>query len=629
MSEVPLVSLERVQRYEQIPWNQRVSQHTIPELLETAAERYGERVAIDLLLTGERGETPVSTTYRELHDSVMRAHQLLRDLGFGRGCVLSLLLPVLPEAQVLAFAAQCSGIANPLNPHLEAEHLAGIINTTGACTLAACAPELDPESWPRVQSLLRQCPGIRHLLLIGPPGVPLDLGRYTGIPDGVSLHDYHARLAQTPALPLAQLPQADDIAAYFHTGGTTGRPKIAQLSQGNFAFVAQVLEPVTGLPSGHILLNGLPLFHIYGAMVAGLGSFVHGNRVVHLTPSGFRTPAVVHNFWHLVDAHRANSVPLVPTLFGLLMDADCEGLDISCLWEMGSGAAPLAQGLKGRFEQRFQVRIVEGYGMTESCCLIARSAGSTAPDCPAPAGSVGVRLPYTRVRVASLAGGEVSPLAPGQVGNILIGGPNVFQGYLEEADNRCVWHRGASGERWFDTGDCGYLDTEGCLFITGRAKDLIIRGGHNIDPALIEEPLRGHRCVAEVVAVGMPDPHAGELPVVFVQRRADATASAEELLAFAAAHIHERAAVPKRVFFVEQMPLTAVGKIFKPELRRRALESSALEQLAQAGLRAQVRALLDSGCLRLDVEVEAESAAPVEQLLGQLPVPLAVVERQI
>jgi fatty-acyl-CoA synthase len=237
-------------------------------------------------------------------------------------------------------------------------------------------------------------------------------------------------------------------------------------------------------------------------------------------------------------------------------------------------------------------------------------------------------LPYTGVLVASLAGGELSTLGAGEVGNILISGPNVFGGYLQEADNRGVWYTDKSGQRWFDTGDCGTLDQESCLFITGRAKDLIIRGGHNIDPQIIEEPLRGHKAVAEVVAVGMPDARAGELPVVFVQLRAGVDANAEELLAFAALHIRERAAVPKQLFFVEQMPLTAVGKIFKPELRRRALESAVRELLNQSGLAAQAEAELDSGRLQLIVRTEMDTAAQLEALLGQLPVQLTITHAE-
>ncbi|WP_406828518.1 AMP-binding protein [Microbulbifer sp. ARAS458-1] len=629
MSELPLLSLEQVRRLEQTPCAERYPLSTIPALLRQACERYTDDTAIQLLLTGEPGETPISTSYRQLFDSTLRAHQLLKELGFGRDQVLSLLLPILPETQILTFAAQCGGIANPLNPMLDAEHLAAIINATGACMLAACAPQLDPEGWAKVQYLLRACPTIHSLLLIAPPDTPLDPNLASDLPERVQLVDYRVRAANAQAVPLAALPSAGDTAAYFHTGGTTGRPKIAKLTQANFAFVAQAMRDVTALPEGHTQLNGLPLFHIYGSMAAGLASVINGCRVVHLTPAGFRTPAVIQNFWQLVAEHRANIVPVVPTLFGLLLDANVDGLDLSCLWEMGSGAAPLPEGLKRRFEIRFDLRIAEGYGMTESCCLIARAQGSPVPiECAAPAGSVGLPIPYTKVCIANLTSGQLLPLRRDDVGNILISGPNVFAGYLEESDNKGVWFTDDDGCRWFDTGDCGYLDADGYLYITGRAKDLIIRGGHNIDPQLIEEPLREHRAVAEVVAVGMPDARAGELPVAFVQTCAGANVREEELLDFAAEHIRERAAVPKRIFIVTEMPLTAVGKIFKPELRRRALACAADELLRGAGIEAQPEALLASGSLKLSVRVGSESTAQVKNLLGQLPVALTLLNTE-
>ncbi|WP_250459214.1 AMP-binding protein [Microbulbifer litoralis] len=614
-----LFTLDDIRAFEQTPLLERFPRDSIPALLQAAAERFGDDIALDMLWTGECGEAPQSLSYRDLLERVLKARQLLLQNGFGDGRVLALLLPVIPEAYILGFAAQCGGILNPLNPLLEVEHLAGILNETGARALAVCAPTVSPELWSKVPALLEQCPALETLLVIGPPGRAVEAD---GIPAHVRVLDYRAAMAECDPLPLRKLPSSTDTAAYFHTGGTTGRPKVARLTQGNFAFVAQQIREITGLPR-HTLFNGLPLFHIYGNMVAGLASLVNGNRVVQLTPAGFRTPTVIANFWRLVAAHRANVVPLVPTLFGLLLDADADGLDLSSLWELGCGAAPLPPAMKRRVEDRFGIRVVEGYGMTESSCLIARAPGSPAPAAEiAPAGSTGLRLPYTGLQVASLAAGEISPLEDGQVGSILVRGPNLFAGYLREADNRGAWYTDRVGLRWFDTGDCGYLDAGGHLFITGRAKDLIIRGGHNIDPVSIEEPLRGHAAVAEVVAVGMPDARAGELPVVFVQPRAGQGVDEKTLLAFAESQIAERAAVPKRVFLLEQMPLTAVGKIFKPELRRLAALAVARDLLAAADIDADVSAALRAGSPLLRVKVDPDQAGEARRLLERLPLAL-------
>jgi fatty-acyl-CoA synthase len=185
-------------------------------------------------------------------------------------------------------------------------------------------------------------------------------------------------------------------------------------------------------------------------------------------------------------------------------------------------------------------------------------------------------------------------LSPGQVGTIALRGPNVFPGYVV---------RGASGEPqlradgklrdgWLDTGDLGSVDADGFIRLVGRAKDLIIRGGHNIDPATIEDALLAHPAVAAASAVGRPDAHAGEVPVAFVALAPGARASAEELLAWAAGHVPERAAAPRHVEIVDEIPLTAVGKPYKPELRRRAAERAARDALAGTAAPEQVRAEL-------------------------------------
>ncbi|MCK5680420.1 AMP-binding protein, partial [bacterium] len=155
-----------------------------------------------------------------------------------------------------------------------------------------------------------------------------------------------------------------------------------------------------------------------------------------------------------------------------------------------------------------------------------------------------------------------------EIGTLCINGPNVFPGYLDPSQNQKIWPK--SG--WLNTGDLARQDEDGYFWLTGRSKDLIIRGGHNIDPSLIEGPAQAMTEIELASAVGQPDAHAGEVPVVFVQPQKGIQVSAEEILAYLAEHIGERAAIPKEVFILEQMPLTAVGKIFKPKLRWLAIE---------------------------------------------------------
>jgi len=239
---------------------------------------------------------------------------------------------------------------------------------------------------------------------------------------------------------------------------------------------------------------------------------------------------------------------------------------------------------------------------------------------PVRLGSAGHAMPYSGTRVVKVDGEGrlLGDCAVNEIGVIAMAGPGVFSGYLSEAHNR-----GAFVEPgWVNSGDLGRLDEDGYLWITGRAKDLIIRGGHNIDPMAIEEVFFQHPAVALAAVVGEPDAYAGELPVAFVQRRPGTTADAAELLAFVRERTPERAAVPVQVYFVEAIPLTAVGKVFKPALRIDAAERAVRRLLADLGGEGGV------------IGVEAAAHAEHGQLLtvriaGVEPAERAALQREI
>jgi len=238
------------------------------------------------------------------------------------------------------------------------------------------------------------------------------------------------------------------------------------------------------------------------------------------------------------------------------------------------GAAPLPRQVALDFERLTGARIHEGYGLTESTCVSTVNL----PQGQRRLGTVGVRLPYQEIRLFTLgADGRPSgeAAAAGDIGVIGLRGPNVFPGYLRESDDRGSWIDGG----WFNTGDLGRWDAEGHLVLCGRAKDLIIRGGHNIDPQLVEDAIAAHPAVGMAAAVGQPDRHAGELPVAFVTLRAGMDATAEALLEHARATIPERAAVPLRIEILPTLPLTTVGKVSKPHLRMMALDRVLREAL--------------------------------------------------
>ena len=226
------------------------------------------------------------------------------------------------------------------------------------------------------------------------------------------------------------------------------------------------------------------------------------------------------------------------------------------------------------------MRILEGYGLTEGAC-----ASSLTPfDAPPRIGTIGLRFPYQDMRALILDADNayVRDAETDEIGVIAIRGPNVFVGYLDPTHNEGIWIE-RHGETWLNSGDLGRQDADGYFWLTGRRKELIIRGGHNIDPKLIEDALQSHPAVALVAAIGSPDAHAGELPVAYVQLKPGATVTEAELLAHAQRAIPEKAAMPKRVKIAPSLPTTAVGKLFKPALVEREIEETVRAEAERVG----------------------------------------------
>ena len=373
---------------------------------------------------------------------------------------------------------------------------------------------------------------------------------------------------------------------YFHTGGTTGRPKIAKLSHDNISFVVQVYAGFNAYHGKSAVLNALPLFHVFGVIAASLAMFFVGRTVVIMTPEGFRNPNTVKNWWYFVNKYQVCWFPTVPTIISVLLQQPDENIDLKCFEHAACGSAPLPLELKLSFQQRFNCNVTNGYGMTESSCVVAR----VLPGFDVAGVAVGNAIPYSRVIAAELIDNKISrTCAVNEPGIILVKGPNVFQGYLNEIDNDGAWVEGD----WFNTGDLGVINALGHIQLTGRAKDLIIRGGHNIDPQIIEDALLAHANVIQSVAIGQPDAHSGEIPVAYVVVKDKQHTTEAELLLHCQEHISERAAIPKRVEILDGFPLTAVGKVFKPILRNKATEFSVNALLKKNDITAQVKSEFD------------------------------------
>jgi fatty-acyl-CoA synthase len=220
------------------------------------------------------------------------------------------------------------------------------------------------------------------------------------------------------------------------------------------------------------------------------------------------------------------------------------------------------------------------------------------------------------------AGRYVRDCASEEAGLLVISGPNVFAGYVQTEQNTGLWLELGDGKRWLNTGDIGCCHADGYFRLTGRKKDLIIRGGHNIDPASIEEPLHRHPAVQIAAAVGRPDAHAGELPIAYVQLKPGATATEHDLAEFVRHAIAERAAVPKQIRIVEAMPLTGVGKIFKPELKRRETADALRSALVEAGIDGASVSVNEGNAQGISIRVELPDPALEAQatsVLGRFP----------
>ncbi|OGB03656.1 MAG: acyl-CoA synthetase [Burkholderiales bacterium RIFCSPHIGHO2_12_FULL_69_20] len=558
----------------QAPWDQRVAAQSTYQALQLGAAINPDAPALHFLPDADPDAPPLTWTHAEFFGQVTQAANLFHRLGVGAGDVVSLLLPLLPQAFVALYGAQAVGVANPVNPMLSAAQLAEILHAAGTQVLVTTGPTEGSDLWEKVQTIRGLLPELRTVLVVG--GAP-----ETG-PDEAELDDFDDLLARQPATHLVsgRLPLATDIAGYFHTGGTTGTPKLVRHQHRNQVYQAWGLRIMGLAEPGRAVLFGLPLFHVGGALTQGLAILANGGRIVVLSAAGWRNPHAVRNVWRLVQRYRPTLFGGVPTVIGAALQVPVGAVDINSLRRVSAGGSAIPVAVILGYEDGLQLPVLEVYGMTETASVHTM----VYPDMPRQAGSVGRPLPYSRTRVVRIdaEGRFAGDCAPDEIGVVAMAGPGCFDGYRSAQHNR-----GAFVEPgWVNSGDLGRLDADGLLWITGRAKDLIIRGGHNIDPAPLEEVLYRHPAVSLAALVGQPDAYAGELPVAYVQAKPGQTVTPAELIAWLREHTPERAAVPVALHLIETMPLTAVGKIFKPALRLDAMRRVA-EQLLQTALAGQ------------------------------------------
>jgi fatty-acyl-CoA synthase len=567
-SDMPLLrSAEEVRAFEATPYAERMAAQSTYEALQLGAARDPAAPAIQFLAKADAEQDPVVISHAQFIARVTQAANLFNELGVGPGDVVSFLLPLLPQSFYGLFGAQAAGIANPVNPLLSPAQIAEILRAARTKVLVALGSLPGSDIWDKVQQIRDQLPQIKAILVVHGAG-----------DEASAVINFDEAIARQPAdrLVSGRRMTASDVAGYFHTGGTTGTPKLVRHSHGNQVYQAWALPLTMPLRAGGNLLFGLPLFHVGGALTQALANLATGGSLVVLTPAGWRDPGAVRNVWKLVERYKPAVFGGVPTVLSAALAVPVGDADLSSVRVASGGGSAIPVAVGKAYAELLKAPVLEVYGMTETASVHCMSYFGR----PLRLGSVGHPLPYSRVRIVKLDGDGrwLGDCAANEIGVVAMAGPGVFSGYLSEQHNRAAFVE--SG--WVNSGDLGRLDEDGYLWITGRAKDLIIRGGHNIDPQAIEEVFYQHPAVALAAVVGQPDAYAGELPVAYVQLKPGAAVESGELLDFVRQRTPERAAVPVRLSFIDAMPVTGVGKIFKPTLRLDAARQMVEVLLADA-----------------------------------------------
>ncbi|WP_300648537.1 AMP-binding protein [Hydrogenophaga sp.] len=554
-------SLADIEALERAPLAHAAPHRTPYELIRATAERFPDREAFTFLPDASLDTAPQRVTFRELLAHIHRAANAFRALGVHAADTVAMLVPNTPEAHAVLWGAQLAGRVCPINFLLQPDHIAALLQASGAQVLVALGPNAELAVWPTALAV--------QALHTTTTLVPITVNE--AVPGTPSLQDLMA--AQPDRLTFEPDLNPDRVVALFHTGGTTGAPKLAQHTAGNEAHTAWFAHAFYDMDETAVEVNGFPLFHVAGAFVYGLALLAIGARQVLPTLSGMRNTGFVKAYWRFCERERVTHLACVPTVLASLLGVPVNA-NIAGVRAAFTGGSPLPAELAQRFESATGIPVRNILGMTE-CAGLVSIEPLLGPRTP---GSAGLRLPYTEVHAVPWRDGQArldERCAAGETGVLVLRGPHMSPGYLDAKRNAGLFEHG-----WIVTGDLGHLDDAGRIHITGRAKDVIIRGSHNIDPGLVEDAFMAHPAVLQCAVVAEPDAYAGEVPVAFVVLRAGVGLDADALLREVAPQVYERPAVPKRVVVVDALPLTAIGKVFKPTLRLRAIEIR-LTEIAQ------------------------------------------------
>jgi long-chain acyl-CoA synthetase len=499
--------------------------------LQVLAERAAERVGEGSRLLFEGG----SWSGAQLAERARRVSGGLRRAGLAPGDRVVVCMANGPEVGVAYQALWRAGaVPTPVIFLLSEVELRHVLTDSGAALVVTT-----PEFLPKVGVAARGVASVRRVVVVGE--VPPEAG------------------AELPLLSFAELEAAEegplepadpaDLAALLYTGGTTGRSKGVLLSHDALSAAAWAAVATTHREGVTRSLVPLPLSHVYGLLLSVMG--LHQPDPTTTVLMRWFDPA---GWLDLAERERVQVAAVVPSMLQFLLAQPLEERDLSALWRISSGGAPLPREVADAVTRRLpSVEVVEGYGCTETAAIIATPVGRNRP------GSVGLPAPGVEVRIERPDGTEARP---GEDGEVCVRGPVLMSGYWQAPEVTEHVLRGG----WLHTGDVGRLDDDGYLYVVDRLKDLIIRGGFNVYPRDVEDVMLSHPAVAACAVVGRPDPTYGEEVVAYVTLRPGATAGPEDLVAHGRAHL-AATKYPREVHVVDTIPLTSVGKLDRKALR--------------------------------------------------------------
>ncbi|MBW2182141.1 MAG: long-chain fatty acid--CoA ligase [Deltaproteobacteria bacterium] len=524
---------------------------TMPEALERTVKNFPDNISH--IMMGKK------ITFSQLNDLVNRFASALADLGIKKGDKVAIMLPNMPQAVIATYAVFRLGAVvvmhNPLYTERELEHQLNDSDSVMAICLDLLVPRIQKlQEITNVQTIIA-C-HIRDYLPFPLkqlfPFVKKEMHRKTNPKEEV--HDFLDLVNAYPPKPPSPDITFDDLSTLLYTGGTTGLSKGVMLSHKNISINVQQLKAwIYDAEEGKDSLIGIfPFFHSAG-FTAIMNQSIFRALTVPLIPRP--EPKVI---LEAVRKYKPDWFPCVPTIYvGILSHPDFSKTDFSCVKGCVSGAAPLALETIKEWESKVGATIVEVYGLSETSPLShANPWGGTTK-----VGSVGVPVSDTDCKIVDIDTGT-KEMGIGESGEILLAGPQVTKGYYEKPEETAEVFK----DGWFYTGDIGYMDDEGYLFIVDRKKDMIIASGYNIYPRDIDEVLFEHPKIMEACAVGISDPYRGETVKAFITPKPGETLTEEEVISYCKEKLAAYK-VPKLVEFMDDLPKSTVGKVLRRQLR--------------------------------------------------------------